>query len=55
MHNFISYTKNLQEILSIDKKPIAFLLGAGCPLAIDVPNGDGPLISELATFWWTPS
>lgn len=47
MHNFISHAKNLQEILSIDKKPIAFLLGAGCPLSIDVPNGDGPLIGDI--------
>lgn len=47
MHNFISHAKNLQQILSIDKKPIAFLLGAGCPLAVNLPENDWPLIGDI--------
>lgn len=47
MHNFISHAKNLQQILSIDKKPIAFLLGAGCPLSINMHEDDWPIIGDI--------
>ena len=43
----------LQQCLAGDKKPIGFLLGAGCPVAIRVPDttggSDEPLIPDVAT------
>jgi hypothetical protein len=47
LHNFISNSKSLQQVLSIDKKPIAFLLGAGCPLSVEVSDGEWPLIGDI--------
>lgn len=41
----------LQQALSSNKMRIAFLLGAGCPVSIRIPNpqGDlGPLIPDIA-------
>jgi hypothetical protein len=39
----------LQQALAPDKMRIAFLLGAGCPFSIRVPDGDGtkPLIPDI--------
>lgn len=39
----------LQQTLAPDKMRIAFLLGAGCPVSIRVPDGDGtgPLIPDI--------
>lgn len=41
----------LQQALTPDKMRVAFFLGAGCPVAIRVPNGSGgtdPLIPDIA-------
>lgn len=40
----------LQQVLTPDKMRIAFLLGAGCPVSIQVPKGEGsgPLIPDIA-------
>lgn len=40
----------LQQALAPDKMRVAFFLGAGCPVAIRIPNGDGtsPLIPDIA-------
>jgi SIR2-like domain len=39
----------LQQALAPDKMRLAFLLGAGCPVSIRVPNGEGtrPLIPDI--------
>ncbi|MHC1698983.1 MAG: SIR2 family protein [Geobacteraceae bacterium] len=39
----------LQQSLSSDKMRVAFLLGAGCPVSIRVPDGEGskPLIPDI--------
>src|SRR6266478_4753980 len=40
----------LQQALTPDKMRVAFLLGAGCPVSIRVPDGEGtrPLIPDIA-------
>lgn len=40
----------LQQVLAPDKMRVAFFLGAGCPVAIRIPNetGIGPLIPDIA-------
>ena len=41
----------LQQALTPDKMRVAFFLGAGCPVAIRIPNGTGttdPLIPDIA-------
>ncbi|MDY0039486.1 MAG: SIR2 family protein [Desulforhabdus sp.] len=38
----------LQQCLSSDKKPLAFFLGAGCPVSIRVPPDSNPLIPDIA-------
>lgn len=40
----------LQQALAPDKMRVAFFLGAGCPAAVRVPEGDGtrPLIPDIA-------
>lgn len=41
----------LQQALTPDKMRVAFFLGAGCPVAIRIPNGSGatdPLIPDIA-------
>lgn len=42
-------SKNLLDVLAQDKMKIAFLLGAGCPVSIPHPDGDGtkPLIPAI--------
>ncbi len=39
----------LQQALAPDKMRIAFLLGAGCPVSVRIPDGDGtkPLIPDI--------
>lgn len=39
----------LQQVLAPDKMRIAFLLGAGCPVSVRIPNGEesGPLIPDI--------
>lgn len=38
----------LQQCLSSDKKPLGLFLGAGCPTAIRVGDGNSPLIPDIA-------
>lgn len=43
-HRQISY---LQQVLSSDKRPLGFFLGAGCPMSIRTDD-DAPLIPDIA-------
>jgi len=53
-HDPIRQVSFIQQTLSQNKRPIAFLVGAGCPLSIRVVTGDGeeqtnlPLIQDVA-------
>lgn len=50
MHDFGRVQRDLQESLSLDKHPVALLLGAGCPLAVRVDDGKGgtkPIIPDV--------
>lgn len=51
-HDPIQCTKQLLQILAADKLSVGFLLGAGCPSAIRIPQegaaGDSPLIPDMA-------
>lgn len=50
MHDFARTQRDLQESLSLDKHPVAILLGAGCPLAVRIPDpagGTKPLIPDI--------
>ena len=48
-----AHVELLHQCLAGDKKPIGFLLGAGCPVAVRVPTATGdsdePLIPDVAT------
>ena len=51
MHDLQRIRQDLQESLSLDKHPVALLVGAGCPVSIRVPNAGGgtdPLIPDVA-------
>lgn len=51
MHDLERIRQDLQESLSLDKHPVALLVGAGCPVSIRVPNAGGgtdPLIPDVA-------
>lgn len=51
MHDLQRIQQDLQESLSLDKHPVALLIGAGCPFSIRVPDSSGetkPLIPDLA-------
>jgi SIR2-like protein len=51
MHDLQRIRQDLEESLSLDKHPVALLLGAGCPVAVRVPDGSGgtsPLIADIA-------
>lgn len=41
MHDLARIQRDLQESLSLDKHPVAILLGAGCPSAVRIPEGEG--------------
>jgi len=50
MHHLERIRQDLQESLSLDKHPVALLIGAGCPVSIRVPNDAGttdPLIPDV--------
>ncbi|MBE2211046.1 MAG: SIR2 family protein [Xanthomonadaceae bacterium] len=50
MHDLGRVQRDLQESLSLDKHPVALLLGAGCPLAVRVDDGAGgvkPIIPDI--------
>lgn len=51
MHDLERIRRDLHEGLSLDKHPVALLIGAGCPVAVRVPDGNGgtaPLIPDIA-------
>lgn len=41
MHDLSRIQRDLQESLSLDKHPVAVLIGAGCPLAVRIPTDGG--------------
>ena len=50
-HDLQRIRQDLEESLSLDKHPVALLLGAGCPVAVRIPDGSGgtsPLIADIA-------
>jgi hypothetical protein len=47
-HDPIKHTKFLRQTLSQDKKPIGFFISAGCPLSVNMPEGQWPLIADVA-------
>lgn len=50
MHDLLRIQQDLHESLSLDKHPVALLIGAGCPLSVRVPNSSGstdPLIPDV--------
>ena len=47
-HDPIRQLKYLRQTLSQDKKPLGFFLAAGCPLAVQMPEGELPLIPDIA-------
>lgn len=47
-HDPVKHIKFLRQTLSQDKKPIGFLISAGCPLAVKMPEGKWPLIADVA-------
>lgn len=46
-HDLIKHVKFFRQALSQDKKPIAFFLSAGCPLAVSMQEGRWPLIPDV--------
>ncbi len=48
MSNPSYFSDLIMQALSSDKRAIAFLLGAGCPLSVRSPGGTGPLIPDIA-------
>jgi SIR2-like domain len=47
-HNPVKHINFLRQTLSQDKKPISFLISAGCPLAVEMPKDKWPLIPDVA-------
>ncbi|MGN7919873.1 SIR2 family protein [Lysobacter sp. 22409] len=50
MHDLNRIQRDLQESLSLDKHPVALLIGAGCPLSVRIENNEGknaPLIPDV--------
>lgn len=47
-HDPVRQLKYLRQTLSQDKKPLGFFLAAGCPLAVQMPEGKQPLIPDIA-------
>jgi len=50
MHDFSRVQRDLQESLSLDKHPVAILIGAGCPSAVRISDPSGashPLIPDV--------
>lgn len=48
LHDPTKQARTIQQSLSPDKMPIAFFLGAGCPLSIRLPPTNAPLIPDVA-------
>jgi hypothetical protein len=47
-HDPIRHLKYLRQSLSQDNESIGFFLSAGCPLSIDLPKDEWPLIPDVA-------
>lgn len=47
-HDPVRQLKYLRQTLSQNKKPLGFFLAAGCPLAVNMPEGEFPLIPDIA-------
>lgn len=47
-HDPVRQLKYLRQTLSQNKKPLGFFLAAGCPLAVQMPEGTWPLIPDIA-------
>lgn len=41
------HLKYLRESLSQDNEPIGFFISAGCPLSVEMPNDEPPLIPDV--------
>lgn len=48
-HDPIRHIKYLRQSLSQDNEAIGFFISAGCPLAVQMPDGEWPLIPDVAT------
>lgn len=47
-HDAVRHLKYLRQSLSQDNESIGFFLSAGCPLSVDMPEGEWPLIPDVA-------
>ncbi|MDR6301694.1 SIR2 family protein [Mesonia maritima] len=47
-HDPIKHIKFLRQTLSQDKKPIGYFISAGCPLSVNMPKEQWPLIPDVA-------
>ncbi len=48
-HDPYRHLKYLRQSLSQDNEAIGFFISAGCPLAVEMPEGKWPLIPDVAT------
>jgi SIR2-like domain len=48
LHNAVRHLKYLRQSLSQDNESIGFFLSAGCPLSVDMADGQEPLIPDVA-------
>ncbi len=48
-HDPYRHLKYLRQSLSQDNEAIGFFISAGCPLAVEMPDEDWPLIPDVAT------
>lgn len=46
-HDPIRHLEYLRQSLSQDTKPIGFFISAGCPLSVQMPDGEWPLIPDV--------
>lgn len=46
-HDPIRHLEYLRQSLSQDNKPIGFFVSAGCPLSVQMPDGEWPLIPDV--------
>ncbi len=47
-HDPVKHIKFLRQTLSQHKKPLGFFISAGCPLAVNMPKDEWPLIPDVA-------
>ncbi|WP_434057709.1 SIR2 family NAD-dependent protein deacylase [Acidovorax cavernicola] len=48
LHDTMRHLRYLRQSLSQDNEPIGFFLSAGCPLSVSMPEGEWPLIPDVA-------